>query len=112
VLFTLKQYKSTTRPKDEQQLCNVAGLDESSIKLAMKSLSAYIFSLGALSMPKIEKITDLEIRLMTRNGVAEVIYSAYKMLYESLANKKNGYTNCQQELSHSPQQVRQILQLK
>ena len=111
VLFTLKQYKQNQRPNDINKLCDIQGLDESSMKLAMKSLSAYIFSLGALSMPKIEKITDLEIRQMTRNGVADVIFSAYKLLWDNLSNKDNGYKNVQQELTHSPSQVRQVLQL-
>eukprot|EP01084_Bolivina_argentea_P123805 219394_1 len=111
VLFTLKEYKQNQRPNDQQKLCTISGLDEASMKLAMKSLSAYIFSLGALSMPKIEKITDLTIRSTTRNGVANVIFSAYQLLYNTLSDSNNGYQNVKQELVHSPEEIRQVLQL-
>ena len=111
VLFTLKQHQQTARRNSSQTLCHIQGLDEDSMILAIKSLSAYIFSLGALSMPKIDKISDVEIRTATRNGVADVIYSAYKLLYDSLCDASNGYRNVRGQLTHSPQQVKQVLQV-
>merc|ERR1712048_620196 len=80
LLLALKTFEQNQRPNDETNMCNAQGLDEQSMKFAIKSLSAYIFSLGALSMPKIEKITDLNIRLVARNGVAKNIFNAYKLL--------------------------------
>jgi len=100
------------KEKGKGPLSAVQGLDAESVTMAMQSLSAYILSLGVLSMPKVDKIADLEVRAETRNGVAKVVFDAYTALYESLADPSNGYGDTQKILTHSPKQIKQVLQLK
>ena len=90
------------------------GLDQDSMIHSMKSLNAYIFSLGAMTMPMIDKINDPHLRNVVRNGVANVIFGAYKMLYDSLLTNSdaNGYAIANKDaIAHTPHQVRQVLQL-
>ena len=83
------------------------GLDAQSIKAV---IDRFLKSLFSLSMPEFDSLSSPRLRTSARNATASAIANAYERLYIAM-HDRGGYTSEQLEeiLVHSPQQVRQLL---
>jgi len=78
------------------------------LKTAVKTYCNYIFSLGALAMPQIDRVSTPDLRKRTRQGVARTIADAYRLLYKAV-NSNPELSQSQEITKYTPEQVFTII---
>eukprot|EP00762_Andalucia_godoyi_P002519 ANDGO_02786.mRNA.1 Conserved oligomeric Golgi complex subunit 6 len=83
------------------------GIDWDVLSRKVRSFYSSLFSLGALAIPRCDKIQKPTYRSEARAGIASTVAKMYRELYASVVALDE--TRAREVLYHSPQQVSQLL---
>merc|ERR1712025_1335353 len=92
LLDTLRIANDKIKESDTKEaLSNIDGLSGKVMYAAIKGFCGYVFSLGALAMPQVDRISIPTIHFRVRQGVSARIAKAYTEFHNALSDPQNQY---------------------
>eukprot|EP00475_Leptophrys_vorax_P030432 TRINITY_DN4559_c0_g1_i3.p1 TRINITY_DN4559_c0_g1~~TRINITY_DN4559_c0_g1_i3.p1 ORF type:complete len:311 (+),score=81.43 TRINITY_DN4559_c0_g1_i3:619-1551(+) len=113
-------------PNHSVKLCEVEGMDVTSLKLCLQQFYTSLIALGSLHgydqggqggkpgggpLPVCDRLQLQQLRVEARHGVARGIAAAYSELFNTINDPRSGYPDPAAILQHSPEQFSTLMEI-
>jgi hypothetical protein len=114
--------ETSKNPSYTIKLCDMDGMDVTSLKLCLQQFYTSLIALGSLhssdssgksgaALTICDRLQLQQLRLEARHGVARGISSAYSELFNAISDPRSGYAEPFSILQHSPEQFSTLMEV-
>jgi len=97
--------------KIDQPLSTVKGMEESSLRSAIKRFESSLVGSGPIVTPLCEMLSNMEFRISTKERVTLSLFKTYELLFNTVMDVKNGYSNPGSMFKHTPSLFKELLKV-
>ena len=94
---------------NSQPLSNIKGMEDSTIKSAMKRFESSLVGSGPLITPLCDLISNLELKQSLKLNVSNLLSKNYEQIFNIITDPKNGYSSPTNLFKHTPKLIKEMI---
>uniref|UniRef100_T1IZR2 Conserved oligomeric Golgi complex subunit 6 n=1 Tax=Strigamia maritima TaxID=126957 RepID=T1IZR2_STRMM len=91
------------------RLMSIPGMEPQALTNAMVKFDSFLSGPDSLSLPQNGLLLSARLRQNLHQSAMQLIHSAYKVIYDTIHNPANGYTDPSTLMPRTPEQVQELL---
>lgn len=90
-------------------MSTVAGGEENLVRNTVKRLENALIGTGKLQTPLWDELSNNELKKLAKEEVSKKLVNAYKILFDSVMDARNGYLNGGTIFKYTPEHIKESI---